>query len=64
MPPLLLQLPISPAITGGLLMTDGSEGVSFIFLGSGNSESVTGGGGGGGGSAIIVTTAVFGFVEP
>ena len=46
-------------------MTDGSEGVSFIFLGSGISESVAGcGGGGGGGSAIIVTTAVFGFVEP
>ena len=44
-------------------MTDGSEGVNFIFLGSGISESVTGGGGGGGGSAIIVTTAVFGFVE-
>ena len=45
-------------------MTDGSEGVSLIFLGSGISESVIGGGGGGGGSAIIVTTAVFGFVEP
>ena len=43
-------------------MTDGNEGVSFIFLGSGISESDTGGGGGG--SAIIVTTAVFGFGEP
>lgn len=57
----MLQLPTSPAITGGLPAIDGSGGLSFILFGSGISESDAGVGCCGGGSAIIVTTAVFGF---
>lgn len=59
-PPLPVQFPISPAITGGLLAIDGREGPNLSLFASGMRGSLMAGGGGGGASAIIVTTAVFG----